>query len=343
MLTDAERSATVDAIAADQQPDGLILWFPGGHADPWNHVEAAMALSLGERQVDAERAYDWLARTQHPDGAWFNYYWADRVKDERRDTNTIAYVAVGVWHHYLLYKDTAWLEAMFPMVDRAMRYVLDLQQDSGEVLWCREPDGTTPGDYGLLTGSSSIYLSLRCAIAIAERLDDERPEWELAAGSLAHAIKYRPEVFANKSRWAMDWYYPVLCGAIDGADGRSRLRDGWSEFVMPGCGVRCVSDRPWITAAETAECVMALDSVGMDVEARTLLEWVQRYRYEEGAYWTGCVYPEGIYFPGGECSSYTAAAILLADEALDGVSPAAGLFRGENLPTGTDLSEPVHD
>ena len=161
------------------------------------------------------------AAAQHADGAWFNYYWADRVKDERRDTNTIAYVAVGVWHHFLLYKDTAWLEAMFPMVDRAIRYVLDLQQDSGEVLWCREPDGVTTGDYGLLTGSSSIYFSLRCAIAIAERLDDERPEWELAAGALAHAIQYRPEVFADKSRWAMDWYYPVLSGALTG-DERAR-------------------------------------------------------------------------------------------------------------------------
>ena len=28
-------------------PTGMIPWFPGGHADPWNHVEAAMALDLG--------------------------------------------------------------------------------------------------------------------------------------------------------------------------------------------------------------------------------------------------------------------------------------------------------
>ncbi|MBA3654691.1 MAG: prenyltransferase [Actinobacteria bacterium] len=339
MLSPAERAATALTIVADQQPDGLILWSPGGHADPWNHVEAAMALSLLEHRVEAERAYEWLARNQHRDGAWFNYYWADRVKDERRDTNVIAYAAVGVWHHFLLHKDTAFLEDMFAMVDAAIRYVLDLQQDTGEVLWCREPDGVTPGEYGLLTGSSSIYLSLRCAIAIAERVGDERPDWELAAGSLAHAIRRRPEVFADKSRWAMDWYYPVLCGALTGSDGRARLRDGWNEFVMPERGVRCVADRPWVTAAETAECVMALDAAGLDVEARTLFDWVQRYRYHDGAYWTGCVYPNGEYFPGDERSSYTAAAVLLADEALDGVSPTAGLFRGEGLPAGLDLSD----
>jgi hypothetical protein len=343
MLTAAQRSETAAAIVEDQQPDGLILWSPGGHADPWNHVEAAMALSLADYRDEAEAAYAWLRAAQHADGAWFNYYWGDRVKDARRDTNVIAYPAVGVWHHFLIHKDVDWLASMFPMIGNAIRYVLDLQQDSGEVLWCREPDGVTPGEYGLLTGSSSIYLSLRCAIAIAERLGDDQPEWELAAGALAHAIKYRPEVFADKGRWAMDWYYPVLCGAFTGHDGRERMLDRWNEFVMQGRGVRCVSDRPWVTAAETGECVMALDAVGMDDEARALFEWVQRYRYTDGAYWTGCVYPEGIYFPGDERSSYTSAAMILADEALDGVSPAAGLFRGDNLPTGTYLSEQVRD
>ena len=41
--------ATVDAIAEIQLADGMIPWFPGGHCDPWNHVEAAMALSVGGR------------------------------------------------------------------------------------------------------------------------------------------------------------------------------------------------------------------------------------------------------------------------------------------------------
>ena len=43
-----------DSIAALQLPSGMILWFPGGHADPWNHVEAAMALSVGGRVAEAE-------------------------------------------------------------------------------------------------------------------------------------------------------------------------------------------------------------------------------------------------------------------------------------------------
>ena len=38
--------ATVDAIAAVQTADGNIPWTPGTKTDPWNLVEAAMALDL---------------------------------------------------------------------------------------------------------------------------------------------------------------------------------------------------------------------------------------------------------------------------------------------------------
>ena len=52
------------------------------------------------------------------------------------------------------------------------------------------------------------------------------------------------------------------------------------------------------------------------------------------------VYPEEVSFPGGERTTYTAAAIVLAADALSSTSPAAGLFRGEGLPAGLDLAEP---
>ena len=45
VLTAAELTATVDSIARHQRPNGMIQWFADGHADPWNHVEAAMARS----------------------------------------------------------------------------------------------------------------------------------------------------------------------------------------------------------------------------------------------------------------------------------------------------------
>jgi hypothetical protein len=96
--------------------------------------------------------------------------------------------------------------------------------------------------------------------------------------------------------------------------------------------VRCVADRPWVTAAETCECVMALDAVGEVDAAYELFAWAQRLRHADGSYWTGIVYPQEVNFPGGERSSYTAAAVVLAADALAGSSPTSGLFRGEGLP-----------
>lgn len=144
----------------------------------------------------------------------------------------------------------------------------------------------------------------------------------------------------------MDWYYPVLCGARTGAPARARLRDGWDTFVLDGVGVRCVSDQPWVTAAETAECVMALDACGLRREAETLLSWTRHFRDPDGGYWTGCVHPQCVRYPGNERSTYTAAAALLADFTLYGTGRASGLFRGHTLLDVIDLAEaeqPVGD
>jgi hypothetical protein len=347
-VIEAELQATVDAIAEWQLPTGMIPWFPGGHADAWNHVEAAMALQLGGRRTEAERAFDWLVSTQRPDGAWHQYYLADRVEHDKLDANVCAYVAAGVWHHVLLHRDHGFAESMWPVVERAIDFVLDLQTPRGEVLWARHADGT-PWSFALLTGSSSICHSLRCAIALAEWLGHERPDWELSAARLAHVIGHHPDAFAPKHRWAMDWYYPVLTGVVVGDDGRERLAARFDRFVDDGRGVRCVNDRPWITVAETCECALAHLVVGEHDTAERLFSWTEQYRHDDGRYWTGTVYPDESRFPAGERSTYTAASVVLCADALAGVSPASSLFTDHDavlpeLITDAELEgEPTRD
>ena len=324
-LSAAELAATVDSIAAVQLADGMIPWFPGGHADPWNHVEAAMALAAGGRVADARRAYRWLAATQRPDGAWHQYYLPGRVKEATLDANVTAYVATGVRHHFLSTGDTGFLAQMWPVVDAAMGFVLGLQAAGGEVVWARHADGT-PWPFALLTASSSTCHSLRDAVAVAVALGHERPEWELAADRLAEAVAERPGAFLPKDRWAMDWYYPVLAGVVTGQAGRARLDAGRGRFVMDGLGVRCVADRPWVTAAETCECAMAHAAVGEADLAAGLLASTRHLRHPDGSYFTGMVHPERVHFPGGERSTYTAAAVVLATSALAGDGPASRLF-----------------
>lgn len=333
-LSADDARATVDAIARAQADDGCIPWVPDGKTDPWNLVEAAMALDVGGRHDDARRAYDWLRSQQLPHGGWYAYYVANEVSDSTLDTNITAYVAVGAWHHYLSTGDTAFLEAMWPVVEAAIDHVLEFQAPTGEIAWRAD----FPDDGALLTGSSSVHMSLRCAVAIAGRLGHERPDWELSAAALAVAIAQRPQAFLDKSRWAMDWYYPILGGILRGETARRRIEAGWDEFVVDGLGVRCVSDRPWITAAETCELVMALDAIGETERAREVFGWVQFLRHDDGGYWCGMNF-EGERFdePGqhftADQPTWNSAAVILAANALDGQGKAAGLFRGESLPS----------
>jgi hypothetical protein len=335
VLTVEQLTQTVSAIAAVQHPRGALPW-PDGHTDPWDHVECAMALTLGGRREEARAAYGWLLRTQEPDGAWRMKYDGERVLDASVDTNQCAYVAVGVWQWWTVTGDRGLVDRMWPVVRRALDFVLGFQAPAGHLHWSRSPEGVTDPD-ALVTGSSSTYQALRCGLALADLLGEPQPEWELGAGLLQHAVAHHPEVFLDKARFSMDWYYPVLGGAVRGEAGRARLSERWDEFVVPGVGVRCVADRPWVTGAETAELVLTLAAVGERERGLRLLREVQHLREADGSYWTGLVFDEGVRWP-VERSSWTSAAVVLAADALAG-GPTLALFAAEDLPTGVLLGE----
>ena len=347
LLSRSDAHRTADTIAACQLPGGLIPRFDGGVADPWNHVEAAMALAVAGRRGEAEAAYGWLARAQRPDGSWHQYYTAEGVDQDKLDANTIAYVAAGVWHHWLRFGDAGFLEEMWPVVQRALDFVLDLQTPRGEILWARHADGT-PWPFALLTGSSSISHSLRCGLAVAHQVGQERPSWELALARLVHTIRiFGHQAFAPKDRWAMDWYYPVLAGVLRGAEARDRLASRREVFVHEGKGVRCVSNQDWVTTAETCECALAHLAAGDRASALALFEWAQRLREPDGSYLTGRAFPANVSYPDRERATYSAAAVLLAADALAGDSGTSGLFTDcGSLPSPLDLDpveEPARD
>jgi hypothetical protein len=171
-----------------------------------------------------------------------------------------------------------------------------------------------------------MYSSLRCGIMLAEYLAEPQPDWELAADLLAHVVFRHPEAFADKSRFSMDWYYPVLGGPVRGQPARDHLDKGWDTYVVPSLGVRCVHDEPWVTAAETAELAIALEAIGDPSGALDLLEQIQLLRDPAGAYWTGWQFVNQRHYP-DEKSSYTSAAIVLAADALCGATGGSSLFR----------------
>ncbi|MFH8792846.1 prenyltransferase [Streptomyces sp. NPDC017941] len=338
VLTADQAMATVRGILAVQREDGAVPWFRGHHLDPWDHTEAAMALDAAGEHAAAARAYEWLARHQNADGSWYAAYAdgdAQAVTDHGRETNFCAYVAVGVWHHYLSTGDEAFVDRMWPVVVAAVEFVLALQQPGGQIGWKREPDGTAVTD-ALLTGSSSVHQALRCALALAELRDDPQPDWELATGALAHAVRSHPERFLDKDRYSMDWYYPVLGGALTGAEAKARIEEGWDRFVVPGLGVRCVHPNPWVTGGESAELALALWMLGESDRALDVLKSIQHLRdAESGLYWTGYVFEDAAIWP-VELTTWTAGSLLLAVAALGGDEATCAVFSGEALPVGLD-------
>ena len=321
---------TAEYIARHQLRSGCIPHFEGAIADPWNHVEAAMGLDAAGHHAEARRAYAWLISVQRPDGAWASAYRDTLVEDATLDANFTAYVAAGLWHHYLATSDRSFLERTWHVIDRAIGFVLALQTPDGAILWARDAH-YEPWPLPLLTSTSCIYLSLRAAVAIAQEVGEERPEWELAADSVAAAIRDPGVTWADKRRFSMDWYYPVLAGAIGGEPARSLLASKWSTFVVQGLGARCVSDRPWITSGETSELVLALDVAGMKDVAEEMFGWLQHLRADGGGYWMGANFPGTDVWPKQQ-PTWAAGSVLLAHDALERASATSGFFRGETFP-----------
>jgi len=336
VLSADQVAATARSIIAAQQPDGAIPWAAEAHVDVWNHVEAAMGLLAAGEVEAAERAYDWVSAMQRSDGSWPSTWQNGVVTEDRGDSNFGAYFAVGLWHHWLIQHDLDVVRKHWPTVRAGLDWVVDLQQPFGGISW------TPVDELCLLTGNSSIHHSLRAGAAIAALMGEPQPGWELAGGRLGHALRHHRDQFADKSTFSMDWYYPVLGGAVRGPEAYVLLETRWDDFVVPGLGARCVDTNPWMTGAETCELVMALDAIGDHERALQLFTDMQMLRAADGGYWTGWVYADSaipnenpnVFWP-EEHTTFTAGAVILAADALGDTfgasTPGSGIMRGTSL------------
>ena len=250
----AETERRNSLVRRRERPIPGITW-----KAPWG---SASPDASGRRRL----AYHWMAETQLSDGSWWSATRDGVPEDRTRDSNVSSYIAVGVYHHFLITREIRFLRRLWPTLEAGIDYAVGLQADTGEIHWARNSEGVVDR-MALLTGSSSVYMSLKCALAVASLLGKRRSDWESAMKKLGEAIRHRPSLFnMMKARYSMDWYYPVLCGAVTGAEARKRIDRSWEKFVVPEWGVQCVCDQPWVTIAEASELVLTLAAIG---ESRT--------------------------------------------------------------------------
>ncbi len=317
--------SVVRFILSLQRESGDIPWHLDGKTDPWDLVETIMGLNIGKKFDASYRAFDWLKQNQNEDGSWYSSYMNGVPEDKTCETHMAAYISVGLFHTWLMNKDTRFLKSMWSVLEKGIDYALSLQIDTGEIYWAKSPEGKVD-PMSLLAGSSSIYLSIKCALALAGILGETKPEWEKAYHDLGKSIRENTHHYnVSKSRFSMYWFYPILSGAIKGEKALNRIDKHWNKYIIKGQGARCVSDQPWVTIAETSELVLTLYSIGQLEKAKILFSWIQDKVYEDKTFWCGYTHPDMVIWP-EEKISWTNAVVLLAADALYSLTPASKLF-----------------
>ncbi len=309
LMGSAAFEASLSFLASLQLRSGMIPWFKGGRADPWNHAEAAMALALGGRLDEALAGVKWLMEMQNRDGSWCHFYLSSGVAEPRMDTNTCSYPVVLVAVLDRLIGDRRAIEPYVEMALRGLDYVIAFQRDDGSIPWAVDPDGSGHPT-SLIAASSSICDSLMVAADLDGRFGiGDGVRYEEASVALNSSVSAAVGPYSDTSSWAMDHYYPVLGGVNDAC----RLTEGFlSRFYLPDWGIRCILGNEWFTTAETAETAMALHIAGEEPLAQDVYLTLERFRGANGGYLTGMVGPTGASFPHLEQSSYSAAAAVIS-------------------------------
>ena len=322
---------SLDYILRVQASDGSISWEKDRKLDPWDHIEAAMGLVIGGKETEAKSAFIWLKENQQEDGSWYSQYDNGIPASQRKESNFSAYVATGLWHNYLISNDKTLLKEMFSTLDSAMKFVISLQTSFGDIRWAKENNKIL--DDSLITGCSSIYKSLDCAISIYKVLGHEIKDLieakNLLQNCLIKNIERVDRSWESKKRYSMDWYYPVMCGVVKGKEAKERIENRWDEFIIDGMGCKCVVEEPWVTIAESSELAVALVAIGEIDKAKELFNWLHQWRDpEDSLYWTGYVYTDQKYWP-VEKPTWTAGAVLLAADTLFAFTNGSKLFLDE--------------
>ena len=314
-------------ILSCQDSEGGIRWEPNSKLDPWDHIESAMGLDVLGFEAESKNAYNWLRAYQESDGSWLSLFHSSE-KNNLKETNFSSYIAVGMWHHFKNFNDKNFLDEFWPVLDAAIEFTLSAQSEHGDFFWAK--DNKNWLDDSLKTGCSSIYMSLLCYKKIAHEIDKRDRVSDTQINSLRDCLINKPFRFdrnwESKERYSMDWYYPILSGAFSKSDSIELIRDKWNEFVVEGLGCKCVKEEPWVTAAESAELVLALTKIGLKNEAEKILQDTFNLIDDDGLLWTGYVFKDKKYWP-IEKPSWTMGAAILAGNAINKFSPSSDFFK----------------
>ena len=289
-------------IISNQSSSGAIFWDEKGKCDPWDHCECLIALAIYEEWEHFWRGVNWFFTNLNEDGLIYAEFQNEKPSKLHYESHHAPYIIMPLIQASLIDKEQNYkkiltneqllkLENIFVVLD-------DFKDEDGYFYWAKDSNGYS--DNSLITASMSIFLSLVAKDKSFPKFNTEM--WQ---------EKFNRDG-VDRSRFSMDFYYPFLAGI---KNNKKEFLDLLDNYYVKGLGVKCVAEEPWITIAESSECVISALIHDNENIAKKIFNDIQQFQNKDGIFPTGYQYDMEIFWP-EENSTWTNAAVIIAAHAL---------------------------
>ena len=289
-------------IISNQSSSGAIFWDEKGKCDPWDHCECLIALAIYEEWEHFWRGVNWFITNLNEDGLIYAEFQNEKPSKLHYESHHAPYIIMPLIQASLIDKEQDYkkiltneqllkLENIFEVLD-------DFKDEDGYFYWAKDSNGYS--DNSLITASMSIFLSLVAKDKSFPKFNTEM--WQ---------EKFNRDG-VDRSRFSMDFYYPFLAGI---KNNKKEFLDLLDNYYVKGLGVKCVAEEPWVTIAESSECVISALIHDNENIAKQIFNDIQQFQNKDGIFPTGYQYNMEIFWP-EENSTWTNAAVIIAAHAL---------------------------
>lgn len=289
-------------IIANQSSSGAIFWDEKGKCDPWDHCECLIALAIYEEWEHFWKGVNWFFTNLNEDGLIYAEFQNEKPSKLHYESHHAPYIIMPLTQAYLIDKNQDYNKVLtneqLHKLENVFEALNDFKDDDGYFYWAKDNNGYS--DNSLITASMSIFLCLVLK-------DKSFPRFEIDMWQ----EKFNRDG-VDRSRFSMDFYYPFLAGIKNNKKEFLYLLD---NYFVKGLGVKCVAEEPWVTIAESSECVISALIHDNENIAKEIFNDIQQFQNKDGIFPTGYQYDMEIFWP-EENSTWTNAAVIIAAHAL---------------------------
>jgi len=289
-------------IISNQSSNGAIFWDEKGKCDPWDHCECLIALAIYEEWEHFWKGVNWFFDNLNKDGLIYAEFQDEEPSKLHFESHHAPYIIIPLTQASLIdqeqdYKKILTNEQLLKL-ENIFEALNDFKDEDGYFYWAKDSNGYS--DNSLITASMSIFLSLAAK-------DKSFPKFNIDIWQ----EKFNRDG-VDRSRFSMDFYYPFLAGI---KNNKKEFLVLLNNYYVKGLGVKCVAEEPWVTIAESCECVISALIHDNDNIAKKIFRDIQQFQNKDGIFPTGYQYDMEILWP-EENSTWTNAAVIIAAHAL---------------------------